>query len=616
MPPRSLNRAFTFAGQDARLNVMLKVERMQLRHIANRMPETPAPSLPAIVGGTGLQIIDAPDARLVLPSIGAAVYHWNIVTDRLTWDAHAPETLRPLTLDDIGAGLDYGALMSPESSASRYDAIMRSNETDAGEGVPYQAVYGLLPPRRTGVSETIWVEDAGRWFAGPDGRPARAHGVIRVVTEQHEAERRRLVGAHIDPLTGMLGRAQFTEQTARYLERVGFNRKPFALLLVAIENLFALNRAYGYDAGDSVIASLARRLRADVRAGDAVGRYAGNKFAILLVDCDTGEMIAAATRLLDLVNDTPFETLAGPIPATIRIGGVIGPREGRNPQALFQHAEEALDVARQRASKRFVAYTASLAREDARLEALQVADRIVSALKDERVELAFQPVVHAQGGAVAFHEALLRVRLPDGSTVSPGALLPVAEKAGLISLLDQRVMALALERLDADPALRISINCSMHTLLDPEWPDRLAQALAERPHLAERLIVEITETALIEDFASTRHLIGACKTLGVKVAMDDFGAGHTSFRNLRDLAFDIVKIDGAFIQNVAQSENDRFFVRTLVDLARHLSIEVVAEWVEDEPTASLLRDMGVTYLQGALYGTAAAIPLAPLEFAM
>jgi EAL domain-containing protein (putative c-di-GMP-specific phosphodiesterase class I) len=116
---------------------------------------------------------------------------------------------------------------------------------------------------------------------------------------------------------------------------------------------------------------------------------------------------------------------------------------------------------------------------------------------------------------------------------------------------------------------------------------------------------------MIEDFTTTKNLISACNRLGVKVAMDDFGAGHTSFRNLRDLDFDIVKIDGAFVQNIATSEDDRFFVRTLIDLARHLSLKVVAEWVEDEATARILRDWGVDYFQGALYGRAAERPALP-----
>lgn len=598
---------------------------MQLRHIANRgveapvatvrpsilkqpisiAPPTPAPAREAETAG--------PDARQILSSIGEVVYEWDIATDRLTWGPNLAEALGAIASADLGVGLAFAERIAPESGSSRYEAVMQSDRRDEGAGAPYQVVYALSQPRELGPAPLVWVEDTGRWFAGPDGRPARAHGVLRVVTERHEMERKLALGSQIDPLTGVLNRAQLAEHVNRFLQQSERSRKSFAVLLVALESLFALNRTYGYDAGDEVLAGLARRLRGNVRTCDVVARHAGNKFALVLDNCDTEQTLSVANRLLDLVKSAPFDTSAGPIPATIRIGGVIGPREGRVPQVLFQHAEEALDLARQGNGRRFVAYTSSLAREDARLRALQVADSIVSALNERRVDLAFQPVVRAATGAPAFHEALLRVRLPDGSFASPATLLPVAEKAGLVRLLDQRVMELALERLAADPALRVSVNCAMDSLMDPEWPDRLAHAVAANPAIADRLIVEITETSLIEDFETTRNIIASCKRLGVKVAMDDFGAGHTSFRNLRDLAFDLVKIDGAFIKNIAISADDRFFVRTLIDLARHLSLDVVAEWVEDEATARILRDWGVEYFQGSLYGFAEARPAAERE---
>ncbi|WP_424361125.1 putative bifunctional diguanylate cyclase/phosphodiesterase [Methylocystis parvus] len=597
---------------------------MQLRHIANRGAEAPvatsirssilkaplqaAPQPAAAPVVTPEPVVTGPDPRQILASIGEVVYSWDIGTDRLTWGPNLAKILGPIASSDLGTGLAYGERVAREGGASRYDAIVQSDQIDRGDGVAYQTVYALSQPREFGPGPVVWVEDTGRWYAGEDGRPARAHGVVRVVTERHEMERKLALGSQIDPLTGVLNRAQLSEHVNRFLVQAERTRKPFAVLLVALENLFSLNRTYGYDAGDEVIAGLARRLRDNVRTCDVVARHAGNKFALVLENCDTEQTLSVANRLLDFVKSRPFETSAGAIPATIRIGGVIGPREGRQPRVLFQHAEEALDVARQGAGKRFVAYTSSLAREDARLRALQVADNIVSALNDRRVELAFQPIVNAATGDVAFHEALLRVRLPDGAAISPGALLPVAEKAGLVRLLDQRVMELVMERLVAEPELRVSVNCSMNTVLDPEWPDRLAAAIGVNPSIPDRLIVEITETCMIEDFETTKNLIAACKQLGVKVAMDDFGAGHTSFRSLRDLAFDIVKIDGAFIQNIATSADDRFFVRTLIDLARHLSLKVVAEWVEDEATARILRDWGVEYFQGALYGRAEERP--------
>lgn len=592
---------------------------MQLRHLANRtaavstspvaapaaMPRpAAAPAAPVPPGG--------PDSRLILSSIGELVYSWDLATDHLDWGANLAQVLGPIASVDLSTGHAFGERLSVESAASRYDAVVKSECADEGAGVAYQVVYALAPPRELGAGlPAVWVEDTGRWFKGADERPARAHGVMRVITERHEKERQLALNSQFDPLTGALNRANLSEHIARLLTRAERERKPFAVMLVALENLFVLNRTYGYDGGDEVISGLARRLQDNIRVNDVVARHAGNKFALVLENCDAEQSRAAATRFLDVVAGTPFETSAGVIPATIRIGGVIAPRDGRSPQALFQHAEEALDVARQRNGARFVAYTASLAREDSRLRALQVADSIVSALNERRVELAFQPIVHAPNGQTAFYEALLRVRLPDGSVVVPGAILPIAEKAGLVRLLDQRVMELAIARLAQDQNLCVSVNCSIATILDPEWPDHLAAAVKANPGVAERLTVEITETSMIEDFDAVRHLIASCKRLGVKVAMDDFGAGHTSFRNLRDLAFDLVKIDGAFIQNIANSADDRFFVRTLIDLAHHLELKIVAEWVEDEETARILREWDVDYFQGALFGSAETAPSAP-----
>jgi len=586
---------------------------MQLRHLAARMvsasiPETPVPAdAPDVVQkfdprpDTATQNLDP---RAILNSIGEVIYEWDLITDHLRWGDNLAQALPCLADADLSSGMAFGARLSPESASSRYDAIVKSERADEGAGVPYQVIYALLPPRESGGAGSIWLEDTGCWFKGADGRPARAHGVVRVVTERHKKERQLAQQSQFDALTGVSNRSHLTEQMQRILDPAERNGKSFAVMLVALENLFALNRTYGYDAGDEVIAGLAARLTENIRAADFVARYAGNKFALVLPDCGAEDAKSAARRLLETVTAAPFETSAGAIPATIRIGVVVGPRDGRTVQVLFQHAEEALDVARQRAGARFVAYSPSLAREDSRLHALQIADNIVSALNERRVELAFQPIVDAIDGRTAFYEALLRVRLADGSMVTPASILPVAEKGGLVRLLDRRVLELALACLVANADLRLSVNASLPTILDPEWPDRLSSSVLAYPGVAERLTIEITETSMIEDIEATGHVIAHCKKLGMKVAMDDFGAGHTSFRNLRALAFDLVKIDGVFIQNVVNSADDRFFVRTLIDLARHLELKIVAEWVEDADTAALLCEWGVDFFQGSLFGSA------------
>jgi diguanylate cyclase (GGDEF)-like protein len=378
----------------------------------------------------------------------------------------------------------------------------------------------------------------------------------------------------------------------------------FSVLLAAIGNLHRTNHNFGYDVGDELIVGVGRRLAGQMRSTDALARYSGHKFLLILDNCDAEQMELAARRFIKTIAEADFATAVGPLPAALQIGGVTAPRQARTPQVLFQRAEEALEAAHARRPVRFVAYEPSLQRDNAKIHDGTVAAQIVGALNQRRIEIALEPIVDARSRVPFFYEALLRMRLDDGSFVAPSAILPVAEKIGLVQLLDHRVLELALGRLAEEPSLNLSINMSAASIHEPDWPTRAQAAFALNAGVAKRLTIEITETCAIEDIEATRQAIAAMKQLGVKVAMDDFGAGHTSFRNLRELAFDLLKIDGAFVQNLARSADDRFFVRTLVDLARHLNIPVVAEWVEDAETADLLAGWGVDYFQGSLFGRA------------
>jgi EAL domain-containing protein (putative c-di-GMP-specific phosphodiesterase class I) len=191
----------------------------------------------------------------------------------------------------------------------------------------------------------------------------------------------------------------------------------------------------------------------------------------------------------------------------------------------------------------------------------------------------------------------------------------MVEKLGFMPMLDQRVLELAASALEEDPGLTLSVNVSQASVSHPEWISALTAFAAPRPSLARRLIVELTETCFVHDIETTRLRIAQIKDLGVRVAIDDFGSGHTSFRHLRDLHVDIIKIDGAFVQNIVRSNDDRFFVRTLLELARHLDVLVVAEWVQDEAAARILAEWGVDFLQGELFDMpelAQQEPAAPL----
>jgi diguanylate cyclase (GGDEF)-like protein len=543
----------------------------------------------------------AADLRGILGSIGETVYDWDMTEDRLTWGAQAVTVLRAASPTAIASGRAYARLVVPGEGRSRYDTVTTATERDAGQGVAFQTVYAV----KTASGEIQHVEDTGRWFAGLDGRPVRVHGVVRVLPASATGRPAAPV-AGSDPLTGALTRAQLLDLLADQIGRSRKSHGTFAMLLFGIESLGEINEAYGFDVADKLIVGVAQRLRSVMRRADAMARVAGNKLAIVLTGCTEDQLPVAAARFLGSLRDAGIPTSAGTMAASVRAGGVLLPRFGHTVQDALLHADEALAAARASVSEAYLPYSPDRRRDTRRMGNRRFTDEVVAALNEHRVALARQPIVEARTRTVAMREALMRIRRTDGSVMSAASVIPTVEKLGFMPLLDQRVLDLALADLQADPSARLSINVSPASLRSPDWLAALAARLGARPDLAVRLVVEMTETCLVDDVEAMRQRLAAMKDLGVKLAVDDFGSGHTSFRHLRDLPFDIVKIDGAFVQNIGRSTDDRFFVRTLLDLARHLEVEVVAEWVTDEASAQMLAEWGVTYLQGELFDDAAA----------
>ncbi len=538
--------------------------------------------------------------RDILSSIGETVYDWNIVSDEIAWGPNVADVLPVGDRASLATGRAYAGLVTWDSALSRREAILRATETDEGNGALYHLEYDLLLDPDSRNSRLVRIEDTGRCFAGPDGKPVRAHGAVRVLPPAAASRSTHGDAIRFDALTGALTRNELTACINRLFSEARPGQQGFALLLLAVDDLAAFNRKHGYEAGDALIAAAAKRLRERMRANDILARYTGNRFALLLQNCDSEQLAAAATRFLDAPK-AGIETAQGSFKAQLRAGGVCAPQHARSTQQLYQHAEEAIDAARQQTG-RFAAYAPSIAANHERLRNQAIGEHILEALNQRQISIALQPIVSARSGKPVFYEALLRIRTSEGRTVSPASIIPVAEKTGLITLLDQRVLELVLDQLAADPSLTLSVNISGITAQDPAWLDALRSRLSLQPGLASRLIVEITETCAIGDIDVMRERISLMRETGLRIAMDDFGAGYSSFRNLRGLGIDLLKIDGAFVQNLARSPDDRFFVRTLIELAGHLQIPVVAEWVENLETATLLADWGVDYCQGAWFG--------------
>jgi len=385
----------------------------------------------------------------------------------------------------------------------------------------------------------------------------------------------------------------------RHAERAG---RSTLLLMVSVNALDAVNSRLGHDVGDQVVAAAGQLLKSALADEDSIFRYASNTFAVILFGRDVAAMEKEAQRMVARVRATIIETSAGPLSVTIAAGGVTLPDQARSATDAVAHALAALVLAKKHPSGAFVAHHAGAAAERAQKREQFITNSVMAALEENRMLLVLQPIVDAQTGQPALYEGLLRLRRADGSLMSAADFVEEAEKLGLARLIDRRALELAIALLSAHPRLRLSINVSSLTANDADWLAALDRLTSNDRALTQRLTVEITETAMIHDLDAVSGFAESVRRLGARIAIDDFGAGYTSFRHLKALRVDMLKIDGLFVKDLPEDHQARALIRSMIEVARAFDLETVAEWVTTEADAEFLRTAGVDYLQGYLYG--------------
>ncbi|WP_050404776.1 putative bifunctional diguanylate cyclase/phosphodiesterase [Bradyrhizobium embrapense] len=545
-------------------------------------------------------MLPVPPAASILDSLGQATFAWDLANDAMAWSDNAATVFPDIPVAALASGGELAKLIEPSRSV-RTDALGQTGPARGGEGVPYRIEYGV---RAVTSAPVIWIEEIGCWFPGADGRPARVQGVVRINNERHARDEQLLKLSRHDPLTNELNRTYLIASLAETVEECARFRTACAFMLIGIDHLARVNDAFGFDVADAVIAEVAKRIRARLRSGDMLGRFSGNKFGLILRNCTVDDTNVAAERFLAAVRDEVVPTRSGPVSVTASIGAVTIPRHAKSAEEAVNRAQETLDAAKSRRAGSFALWKPNVERDAQRRVNIRVTDEIVTALNERRIVIGFEPVVDARSRQPSFYECLVRMEQDDGRALLAPDIVPVAERLGLIRLVDHRVLELAIAELAAAPGVQLSLNISPDTTMDPDWWATIESLMRAHPGVGERLIVEITETVAIQDIDDVRGFVTRLKNFGSRIAIDDFGAGYTSFRNLRKLGVDIVKIDGAFVQNIVRSADDRAFVQTLIDLARRLEIKTVAEWVQDEEAAAMLREWGCDFIQGRLIGLA------------
>jgi len=492
---------------------------------------------------------------------------------------------------------DWAARLSPEDVRARDKAIRRLT----WDGAEYKLLYQW----RTHQGDQIWVEELGRRKSGSGDVPTDIEGVMRNVTRRVRLEARATYLANHDDLTGVANR----ESIHRTLEHLAGlsqrQRGEGALLRLRLTNINDINAVYGYETGDRVLIEFAKRLSRIVRTPDVLGRIDGSDFGIVLYGASQENVKDITDRLFFLLENSPVKTPHGGLYGEISIGSTQMRTQAKSADEALSQSLIALKRAK---PSQICMYEDSMAIEAARVSRATTSQDILDALNQRRIQLAYQPIIETKSSRLHHYECLLRLRREDGEVISAGRFIMAAERLGLVHLLDRRALELASEMLKQKPGIHLALNVSAGTVKDPTSSSEYIAALkALGPH-AEQITIELTETVALDDPAMASGFSNSVRSLGCSFAIDDFGSGYTTFRNLMAIEADTIKIDGTLIEGVASDPNKQTFVRMMVDLAQTFGVNTVAEMVDDRADADILRRLGVDYLQGFMFGVPSAAP--------
>jgi len=414
-----------------------------------------------------------------------------------------------------------------------------------------------------------------------------------------------------DPLTGLPNQTLFHDKLAACLERVA--QEPgysFAVLLLDLDRFKVVNDSLGHGAGDELLIHVAQRLRSAVRstppsqeaAHDLIARFGGDEFAILLENVNQDGAIRIAERIRESIHAT-FKLETTEVVTTASIGIVPGNSGYRTPAEVLRDADTAMYKAKSLGRSRFEVFDAEMrAQAVARLE---LESDLRRAVDNREFVLYYQPKVSLKTGKIMGVEALIRWRHPARGIVPPDEFIPLAEETGLIvpiGLWVLREACLAMRRWHTEfptvPALEVSVNVSVRQFREPDLQARIAAILAETQLDPTSLQLEITESVLMDDLDSVACLLNNLKTLGVGLKIDDFGTGYASLKCLNRLPFDVLKIDRSFVLNMSGKDGTGDTVRTILQLAEKLGMEVVAEGIERKDQLLELQSLHCDYGQG------------------
>ena len=561
-----------------------------------------------------LESLARSEASLAYAQELARVGNWEWTTSGgpVYW---SPEVYRILDVDPATERPTLATFMArvPDDERPQIDAAFRAFLKQGGKHALEHRI--VLPDG----SEKVVYQQGEALRA--DGRTVAVRGTIQDITERKKTERKMRTLAYYDNLTGLPNRTLFKEQLARALRKAEREHGRLAVMFLDLDRFKQINDSLGHSVGDQLLREVGARLgaclRPDDRLGhegfdDATARLGGDEFTLLLTDLAHAEDAGKVARRVVEALARPFAIGSHELFVTASVGIAVYPTDGGDVEALLKNADIAMYSAKEQGRNNYQYYSREL---NARaLGRLSLERDLHRALERGELLLNYQPLVDAPTGKVTGVEALLRWQHPERGLVLPETFIPVAEQIGVVVPIGNWVLEQACRQAQrwADSGLRleIAVNVSGLQFRDGGLPGAVANALAAsglEPHM---LVLEATETIMLEDLQATLATLRELKRLGVGIAIDDFGTGYSSLSYLKRFPLDALKIDRSFVHDLDAGDGDRALVSAIIAMARSLGLRTLAEGVETERQAELLMALGCTQMQGFLYSK--AVPAAEI----
>lgn len=435
---------------------------------------------------------------------------------------------------------------------------------------------------------------------------AIADALNTTVSALNERDKKLWQLANHDPLTGLINRARFSELLDREIELARDRRRTSALLFIDLDQFKYVNDSFGHAAGDRLLKLVSERLVGSVRQHDVVSRFGGDEFVVLLSDVDKKEAASICGTLVQRMQDQRFLESGDSFNIRCSIGITMISGDGLSPAEILAQADMACHHAKARGRNQFHFYRASSKEVNEMAADAGWSQRLQTALGSDGFVLHYQPIIDLETGVATHYEVLLRMLMESSKLAPPSAFLPAAERFGLMPEIDQWVIRNAIAELakfrEQFGNIRFTLNVSASIFERPDLFQYVQEHLECHDVPLDAIVLEITEQVAVRNMGSAAKQIEELAARGCQFAIDDFGAGYSSYNYLKTLPVDFVKIDGSFIRNLVDDTVDQKIVSSISRIAEATQSKTIAEHVKDYETYTLLRELGVNYAQGNFLG--------------